>query len=154
MLLGSITLIIFSLCLSLIICNTPLSIALWVVILALSSSTIVRLYVSSWFGIIIFLIYVGGILVMFAYFLAIQPNQQMGLGAPLLIFITTITLRTIDRASSTTPPLSTPYWLSSLIAPTNLAIMIALALTLFLALLMVVKIVSLEEGPLRPYNYV
>lgn len=42
---------------------------------------------SRWFGFIIFLIYIGGMLVIFAYFVAIQPNQQFDLKTPLFFLI-------------------------------------------------------------------
>lgn len=40
-------------------------------------SMLCRTTFSRWFGFIIFLIYIGGILVIFAYFTAIQPNQEI-----------------------------------------------------------------------------
>jgi len=37
----------------------------------------IRLALASWIGILVFLVYLGGLMVVFAYFLAICPNQKI-----------------------------------------------------------------------------
>ena len=71
--------LVLSLGLSIVLAFTPLALGLWVLILSISISFLTRLMYSSWFGFILFLIYIGGILVIFAYFVSIQPNQQFSL---------------------------------------------------------------------------
>jgi NADH-ubiquinone oxidoreductase chain 6 len=53
-----------------------LGVIVWAV--ALMSALIMGLLVYSWFGYIIFLVYVGGLLVIFGYFAAISPNIKGG----------------------------------------------------------------------------
>jgi hypothetical protein len=72
--------VIISFCFRLILISVnsvSLGIIVWAV--ALVSSLIIRLMVYSWFGYVIFLVYVGGLIVMFGYFAAIGPNIKGGL---------------------------------------------------------------------------
>jgi len=74
-----IRILVLSLGLSIVLAFTPLALGLWVLILSISISLLTSLIYSSWFGFILFLIYIGGMLVIFAYFVRIQPNQQFSL---------------------------------------------------------------------------
>lgn len=159
MLLSLITSLVLSLSFSIILAGTPLILGLWVLLIALFISTLIGLTTYSWLGLLVFLIYVGGILVMFAYFTAIQPNQYFNIIyiKPLLIttfilFITiTITSHNtllISQNHSTIPSILSLYHLI------NIPILILLGLILFLALIAVVKVSKSLLGPLRPFNYV
>nr|AMA07335.1 NADH dehydrogenase subunit 6 [Diodora graeca] len=53
----------------------PLSLGLVVIVLSVGFCLVVGAAFSSWYGYILFLIYVGGLLVMFVYVSAISPNN-------------------------------------------------------------------------------
>lgn len=140
---------------SIILALSPLTIGLWILILALFTATVTALSISSWFGFIVFLIYIGGILVIFAYFAATQPNQQLKLAIPLsATVITAILLPTYINPSTVNQFPRKSWWISSLYDITNISSLTFLALTLFLALIRVVKVSYLNRSPLRPFSYV
>jgi len=66
---------LISLSVTTLTCANPFSIAIIILIVALITASIYASIHSSWLGFLLFLIYVGGILVIFSYFLAITPNQ-------------------------------------------------------------------------------
>lgn len=143
---------------SLFMASTPLSLGLYILLLALSMAGFISLSLHSWVRFLLFLIYIGGLLVIFAYFAAIQPNQPIEMAkiiraltlAILIIDFPTnqINLIPITFNQPISPSLDTIY---SLI---NIPILILLALVLFLALVAVVKISQNFQGPLRPFIYV
>ena len=139
---------------------TPLSLGIWILLFSLTIALLVRSFISSWWGIVLFLIYVGGLLVIFAYFRAVTPNQQWEL-LPLVIFsflLVIILWLNNDLFFSPDPVLSFNYSYSSSYTPTkitesaNIILYLTLASILFLALIIVVKISRLTSGPLRPFN--
>lgn len=142
---------------SLFIASTPLSLGLYILLLALSIAGFIRLSLHSWVRFLLFLIYIGGLLVIFAYFAAIQPNQPIEmakiistLAAAILIIdfpIDHINLTPITL-NQQTPSLDIIY------STLNIPVLILLALVLFLALVAVVKISQNFQGPLRPFIYV
>jgi hypothetical protein len=147
----SLLLTIFLICL---IINSPINLGIAILCISLFISSIFAIISSRWFGFITFIIYVGGILVIFAYFSALQPNQQIINWAwtfcP-IVFIIMYFLYTNK----------TPYiWLDNFIntnqifSINNLIIPILLALLLFLTLIIVIKTTRADEGPLRPFFYV
>nr|YP_133780.1 NADH dehydrogenase subunit 6 [Urechis caupo]AAT12189.1 NADH dehydrogenase subunit 6 [Urechis caupo] len=152
----SFTLILsMSLICSLFLATSPLTLGIWVLILALMIATTMALALSSWFGMITFLIYVGGMMVMFSYFAALSPNQQLNLGpmakttlATLLLLMTTLKFFAPPSLSpfSSTPKLTFMY------QPENLSLLIFFGSILFFALVAVVKISRRESGPLRPFK--
>lgn len=151
--------LILSLCLTLtitiILLFTPLYLGLWILLLALSISVLIGPITSSWFRFIVFLIYIGGILVIFAYFAAIQPNQDLKITPLVLLTLsTTILIFSIIPLKSILVPISFTPAITSLFHIHNIPILIALAIILFLALIAVVKISHINYGPLRPFNYV
>nr|ALQ78793.1 NADH dehydrogenase subunit 6 [Glycera capitata] len=144
-----------SMSMTIILTLSPLSMGFWVLMLALLTATTTSLSMSSWFGFIIFLIYIGGMLVMFAYFTAIQPNQQIKILTPTIAAtMTTITLPFLSNQTTINPLSSKNWWISSMYESMNIPSLIFLALALFLALISIVKISFMNRAPLRPFMYV
>lgn len=145
-----------SISLALLNAFTPLALGFWVIILSLSIALTTSINCFSWFGFIIFLIYVGGILVIFAYFVAIQPNQQLDLTIRIrsVLFTTFLLILLMPFTQISNLWSITPTWITTILSVINLITLTILALTLFLAILSVVKISSAFIGPLRPFSYV
>ena len=137
---------------------TPLVLGLIVLILALNIALSTALSSFSWFGFVIFLIYIGGILVIFAYFAALTPNSSPALTPTIVTFFITFFLLLLhfysDVPTLSITPLTAlsprPSFLT-LFSPRNLIPLLLLAFILFLALVAVVKISNHSAGPLRPF---
>nr|AVW86067.1 NADH dehydrogenase subunit 6 [Branchipolynoe pettiboneae] len=149
-----------SLSLSIIMASSPLSMGLWILLIALSASWLTSIIFNSWFAIIIFLIYIGGMLVMFAYFTALTPNQPLGMMTMwfsfLMAFIITMMLMCLSYSSL--PMMFSISFnsmlpsITSMFLPKNTFLILLLATTLFFILVAVVKISLLSKGPLRPFK--
>lgn len=146
-----------SISLTLPLASTPLTLGLWVLILAFIVATSISLPLSSWFRFILFIIYIGGLLVIFAYFTAIDPNSKLDLSNLIGITLGTMLVLTLIFSSTSLSALSTlhaPYLISFsiLFSSKNIPTLLIAAIVLFLALIRVVKITQRKEGPLRPFN--
>lgn len=138
---------------------SPLVLGLWVLTTATILAAFVAIRCSRWFGLILFLIYVGGILVIFSYFAAISPNQQVPISLLILALLSTFLILSTILFSQTTFFQFASYTASAsqtiityLYTPHIAPILVALACLLLLALILVVKIARRSEGPLRPFN--
>uniref|UniRef100_UPI0030E484A5 NADH dehydrogenase subunit 6 n=1 Tax=Synelmis amoureuxi TaxID=3053537 RepID=UPI0030E484A5 len=146
-----------SLSLSIFMASTPLALGLWIFALALTVSAMISYITYSWLGFLVFLIYIGGLLVMFAYFAAIQPNQHLEMAKLSSTLLLSSTIISISMPS----PMLTPSLISShkdsipslqiLYLKENIPILLTLGLILLLALIAVVKISQNNQGPLRPF---
>nr|DBA44247.1 TPA_asm: NADH dehydrogenase subunit 6 [Symmetromphalus regularis] len=162
--------IVFSLAISfffiLPIMMHPLSVGLCIMLCSLISCLLVGLLSHSWFGFILFLIFVGGLLVMFAYVAALSPNvyfsgSNLILGFSMLWMVVTLSfskLFFIDSIlSSDVFSLSFSFDKSSsgekLISHSCISIMVGLGIILLLNLLAVVKICYYQQGPLREHFF-
>lgn len=132
--------------------TNPISLAITILIIAIITALLIALLISSWIAFLLFLIYIGGILVIFAYFVATAPNFPIRIKLPLitrLIIFSSIFLliqkSSIQPISIQSSSLNTFYSIHS--TPTLLII----ALILLLTIIIVVKLVSLPKGPLRPF---
>lgn len=139
---------------TLIIASPPI-LGAWVIILALIIS-IYFAFTASWVGLIVFLIYVGGLLVIFAYFVALTPNIIVSDNSATLLILINLFLLTLVFAlypqfplNTFTPCLQLP--LQSLLLE-RMGIILSLAIVLFLSLVAVVKICTRASAPLRPFN--
>nr|QTT61231.1 NADH dehydrogenase subunit 6 [Tritia sp. t LAG-2017] len=143
----------------------PLSLGLVIMISTLLMCFISAMTLSSWYGYILFLIYVGGLLVMFAYVAALSPNVLFGKGTPMLFFIFTIlpasamfySLPLIDMSFiSYMNTFSETKFLKiygiEMVAPQMISILIGLALILLINLIVVVKICYYQQASLRPFS--
>nr|QED22464.1 NADH dehydrogenase subunit 6 [Amynthas sp. SC201001-01]QED22529.1 NADH dehydrogenase subunit 6 [Amynthas sp. GZ201605-04] len=137
--------------------TTPIMLGINILAMALLLSATLATSMSSWYAFLVFLIYVGGMLVMFAYFLALTPNQQMPTTSNIMyMFVTLITLTTVAVVTKT--KISIPQEMCQdtmfLYSLSTASIIITLALVLLLTMVIVVKLTSRSKGPLRPFNYV
>lgn len=149
------TVFTLSLGITIIITNSPIILGLWILILSIIIAVLCRSLFFSWFGFIIFLIYIGGILVIFAYFVAIQPNQQFDISNPLYWFILTNINLPINMYSITADSFNIiRWWITSIFYISNISIIIILGFVLFLTMVSVVKLTVINIAPLRPYAYV
>lgn len=156
MLLIFITALTVSFSFSIVLSSSPLTIGLWVLLLALALARLIALSISPWFGLTIFLIYVGGMLVIFAYFAALTPNQpheilKIGLILRLtliIIFTPTLYLGNLLESflsySSIKPELT-------ILTPWSSRAFIIVVIILFFILVSVVKVADIFKGPLRPF---
>lgn len=150
------TLFICSIAFTLTISNSPIILGLWILLLALTGSVFLSISITSWLRIFIFLIYVGGLLIIFSYFVALSPNQYVSLKYPITLFTATvfiiapIFLLPISLNTEISKPLFGS--MSYLLHLNNIPIFCVIGLTLFLALVAVVKIRGGSSAPLRPYS--
>jgi len=143
--------------LTIIILNNPLTIILNILLMALLTSWIYGFILSSWYSFLIFLIYVGGILVIFAYFVALTPNQILKIKLYFLTFNITFLLLVIPFIlGKKTPIVKNFHYFDSieLYSSINLLLVFIIILLLLAIILLVVKIINTSKGPLRPYSYV
>ena len=140
---------------SLPLAMSPLTLGVWILFTSSILSALITLIISSWTGIITALIYIGGLNVLFAYFIATIPNQYL-FSKPLLLSRTITFIITFTNFKLAPPRLITffqrNYIITKLFFNFDALIFIWLALILFLALVAVVKIASRHHGPLRPFN--
>nr|ALO76184.1 NADH deshydrogenase subunit 6 [Mylabris sp. MYL01] len=162
-------LIIMNLTLSLMFMflNHPLSLGL----ILLLQTTIIsmisgQLCLNYWFSYILFLIMVGGMLILFIYMTSIASNEKFKLKMSLLvllmltiIFGVTLTLSSsyfvdyyINNELSTSQELPLYFSMIKFINPPMNKILLFMILYLFLALIAIVKIINRKQGPLRPMN--
>lgn len=148
-------LIIITTTLTLYLASTPIILGINILIIALLLSATFASFSRSWFAFLIFLIYVGGILAIFAYFLALTPNQQIANSNNLIyILISIITLSTLTFTSNINVPTTREFFQgnSILYSIISAPFLILLALILLFTMVIVVKLTLLSKGPLRPFN--
>lgn len=145
-----------SIALGILLASNPATLSVWVILTAIAITCAVGLNTLNWFGLIIFLIYVGGILIIFSYFVVIQPNQQLEIKKIIAATFTTTLLLSILSTKFIKPlqriRTQTPINPFLLILPKSITILLRIALILFIALVAVIKIAKINQGPLRPFS--
>lgn len=164
---ASITLIAFSVCSVIIfpLMAQPLSLGLRIIIATLFLCISSAMMLSSWYAYILFLIYVGGLLVMFAYVAALSPNilfsrMRSGLFFCLLIIPVIVIIYNYNFVDSRKLELFN-RWLEikklktygvELASPYYISILVSLGLILLINLVVVVKICYYQHASLRPFK--
>lgn len=146
--------IIISIAIFTLIINTPITIGLTILLIALVISIIFAINLSTWIGFLIFLIYISGTLIIFAYFVAIAPNKTIFFPIHIpIILITPPIIYLLCKVSCS------PINFNLLNIQTNtfyniqtIPTLIILALILLITIIIVVKISSSSKGPLRSFN--
>lgn len=155
MILSTLIIIIITSTLNLILASTPIVLGINILLIALLLAGTLAAISRSWFAFLIFLIYVGGILVIFAYFLALTPNQQIRpSNTTIYALLTFLILVILIWYSNIKIPLISDFFQgNSILYQKNTSpFLIILALILLLTIIIVVKITLRSKGPLRPFN--
>nr|YP_009742278.1 NADH dehydrogenase subunit 6 [Polinices sagamiensis]QID90360.1 NADH dehydrogenase subunit 6 [Polinices sagamiensis] len=142
----------------------PLSLGLSIMISTLFMCMLTSMFLSSWYGYILFLIYVGGLLVMFAYVSALSPNVLFSGGGAIIffviLFIVLLSMTYFYPFSDTTVTSyyslysqmkSLKIYGSQLVSPQIASILVGLGSILLINLIVVVKICYYQQAPLRPF---
>ncbi len=159
----------FRICLSLVFLMPtliqPLRLGLCIIFLSALSCVLLGLTVSSWFGYVLFLVFVGGLLVIFAYVSALTPNNYFSSIKPFIIFVFyTLAIFLFCLSSDMLSPavltwrnllsIKKTTLLSGqlLVNPRSISLIVILGTILLINLLAVVKICYYQQGPLRPHS--
>lgn len=135
--------------------SVPLTLGITIFIIALTSLILICIISTTWLALSFFLIYIGGILVLFAYFLAILPNQFLNRLYSIIFSLLALAVIGINEHQL----LHSPQWsynqfsVHLILSNQNTVIVITLALSLLLVLIITVKLTIIKSGPLRPYSY-
>nr|QVM79228.1 NADH dehydrogenase subunit 6 [Dorcasomus pinheyi] len=144
----------------------PLSFGMMLLIQALIVSIITGMMnYNFWFSYILFLVMVGGMLILFIYMTSIASNEKFKFSYKLLLLIMTMLLMSMfmmlldfyffnsnlmsyDLISQNQQPSNTMSMNKFLNWPSNLILAIVI-IYLLITLIMVVKITNIQYGPLR-----
>nr|AIY61669.1 NADH dehydrogenase subunit 6 [Glyptotermes sp. A TB-2014] len=121
------------------------------------------MYQSFWFQYILFMVFVGGILVLFIYVTSLASNEMFSFSTKMMIAMTMFMLPSAILMNKTWTPLNssdvTNHELMMMNKITTMTskfynqpsgtMTILMALYLFLTLIVVVKITNISKGPLR-----
>lgn len=116
---------------------------------------LVRFFFSSWFRAIVVIVYVGGLLVIFSYFLAVCPNEVIRgkWGAFFISILGSLFMVGLGSYIYSGPlSFSRLTDLDIIYRSFNFPILIFLVIVLLIRLFRVVSIVGMREGPLRPFS--
>jgi len=132
----------------------PIQITLIIIFIALLTASLFSIIISSWYAFLIFLIYVGGILVIFAYFTATSPNQQIN-DSKKVTFITLtrfiLFIITMLFINSNYNIRHEQHQIIRIFSSNNIYLLIGITIILLLTIIIVVKLASRSKGPLRSF---
>nr|YP_009485293.1 NADH dehydrogenase subunit 6 [Lampsilis powellii]AUF69986.1 NADH dehydrogenase subunit 6 [Lampsilis powellii] len=140
----------------------PLSLGMMILLLAFITCTTMAT-MSPWYAYMLFFIFIGGMLVMFAYIASLTPNMTFAINNQLMpVFLTLITIFIFKNLNSTSnhqtnPDLSlsindSTQALSFLYSTSGEGCIILLACILLFTMVVSVKLCKPKSGALRPYN--
>lgn len=155
--------LIFALVLRAPLMAQPITLGLNLLILTLTAAVVVAYNCSAWLGYIVFIIYIGGVLVIFAYVAALTPNLIFSLKRPYILLLPIFSLFFFlnllinPKAPHVNLLTGTPAQVNEIIGTglyriSGSPVLIFLGLILLLALIAVVKICHFGTGPLRPFK--
>nr|AVN68319.1 NADH dehydrogenase subunit 6 [Ectobiidae sp. Z140] len=145
--------------------NHPLSMGLILLLQTITISLLTGMISQSfWFSYILFLIFLGGMLILFMYVTSLASNEMFSLPYKMILFsillsiiimylyMNHITLYNSETMYKLSLNNNLLFSLNKLYNQPNGIITILMASYLFLTLIVVVKIINIFKGPLRQMN--
>lgn len=143
--------------LTIITLKSPIIIIFNILMLALLTAWTYALFLRSWYSFLIYLIYIGGILIIFAYFVALSPNEHLKIKLYAVTFILTlitVSLPSIYYIDFYPASNSAQFKAPDLYFNFNIPILWLIILLLLYIILVITKTIYTSKGPLRPFIYV
>jgi len=135
----------------------PLAIVITLILLTLYISIIISVLIQfSWLAYILFLVMLGGLLVLFIYVASLAPNRKIlnvSIFSPRLLLLSYLIISPHSLKDSTLTNISNIINLKKLFFPIACNTTILLTLFLLFTLIAVVLISKFRSGPLRIYTY-
>nr|YP_004425065.1 NADH dehydrogenase subunit 6 [Lasmigona compressa]ADL62644.1 NADH dehydrogenase subunit 6 [Lasmigona compressa] len=139
----------------------PLPLGIMVLLLAFLNCIIIAM-ISPWYSYMLFFIFIGGMLVMFAYIASLSPNMTFSINNPLMPFTLTIfsllSFKTLSLTSNYSintsidhSIMNTIQILSFLYTQNGITCVIILACMLLFTLVTSIKVCKPKKGALRPF---
>ena len=147
--------VVVSLSLGLVFVNSLVIFGIVCLLLVFFLCNLAGFLISSWVGLITFLVYIGGLIVIFGYFLAICPNQLIEFqGFRYWVAVAGLVIRLLCNYGK---PVFTG-WLDAGLSVEiffrggGVVVLAIVGCVLFVTLVAVVKVVERRRGPLRPFR--
>nr|QXJ42315.1 NADH dehydrogenase subunit 6 [Sepiadariidae sp. GS-2020] len=145
----------------------PLSLGFMLILMVLFTSVLISMIIYSWYGYLLFLVYVGGMLVMFMYIISLVPNLIFLSSKVFMFFFSVFIMFLVMSVSSTKYMINIEMknfelfnynnnslgGASLVMIYDNIFCYLLLALVLLFVLISVVKICYYCEGPLRIFKF-
>lgn len=144
----------------------PLTIGVAIIMATLFLCLLIACYIRSWYAYVLFLIYVGGLLVIFAYVIALSPNTifKAEVLTPIvffssfgILFMSSYTQLWVSFSNFVSPESGYSFIFlkecgRELVSPFSISILVGLACVLLINLIVVVKICFYQRASLRPFK--
>nr|FAA04180.1 TPA: NADH dehydrogenase subunit 6 [Bdellodrilus illuminatus] len=140
---------------SIIMTSTPMTLGLNILISSIFMSFYIYMFLSMWYAFLLILIYIGGMLMMFAYMVSLTPNIYLMMESHTMTILTTTMMMVPLMYTSylMVPMNSYSNCSSNLYCPSMFCSFMMMILILLIVLVMVSKMVLTSKGPLRPFMY-
>nr|YP_009537165.1 NADH dehydrogenase subunit 6 [Callistoctopus luteus]ATU06704.1 NADH dehydrogenase subunit 6 [Callistoctopus luteus] len=159
--------LVFSLISLLVVLIQPLSLGFMLMVISIFMSVLISFFIYSWYGFMLFLVYIGGLMVMFMYIISLIPNLiffSKGMVMYLVIMMTGFFFMNLFMMYSSLDVVmlklvvvemkNVTMGLSTVVMSSyNFFCYVFLGVLLLLILISVVKICYYCEGPLRVFKY-
>nr|UBU97891.1 NADH dehydrogenase subunit 6 [Myrmecophilus kubotai] len=154
--LAVIILVYFITSLAFLLINTPLNMSILLLIKALLATQMMLLINStSWFSYILFLVFLGGMMVLFIYITTLAPNEMTSMKISHLLILATMSSLIMLKVKPSPLILTQSLNMFTSTQLINLYTILPMKLTLILmgfllmTLIIVIKISNITKGPLR-----
>nr|YP_010725981.1 NADH dehydrogenase subunit 6 [Helobdella europaea]WDY83676.1 NADH dehydrogenase subunit 6 [Helobdella europaea] len=134
--------------------KSPIIMTFNILMLALFTAWTYAFFLSSWYSFLIYLIYIGGMLIMFAYFVALSPNEHLKIKMYVITFIMTlitISIPSVFYKDFNIMLNSSQFKTSDLYFNFNIPMLWLMILLLLYIMLVITKMIYTSKGPLRPF---
>jgi len=132
--------------------NNSIRLRLIILGVAICRSITIGLLISSWYAIILALIYIGGVIIIFSYFVRFNSNSSIQLGKSLQFIILPIII--IKRLNlCILVPINIGGQIIKIYKSSNIIIILLIAIILLFVIIIIIKIVKINNRPLRGYKF-
>jgi len=131
--------------------NNSINLRLTIIIITTLFTILIGINISSWYAIILFLIYIGGIIVIFSYFVSLTSNDSI-ITKRKIHFIIIIPIISTKIYAQEPAPIFLSSQINNLYISKNITILLLITIILLLIIVIVIKRVKKNNGPLRGFN--